>query len=87
MTFKKCFTILFLGYFVLGLLIIIPFMFLNVLGYVPVTINEIPRYGWVSLLLPFVYLPFMSLLSAFFNTVFFLVGKKVYERVNKSKHV
>ena len=87
MTFKKCFTILFLGYFVLGLLIIIPFIFLNMFGYVPITINGQPRYGLVALLLPFVYLPFMSLISAFFNALFFMVGKNVYERLNKSKDV
>ncbi len=87
MTFKKCFIILFFGYFFLGLLIIIPFMLLNIGGYLPITINNKPHYGWVSLLLPFVYLPFMSLISAFFNAIFFWVGRKVYHRLYKNETI
>jgi hypothetical protein len=77
MTFKVVFKSLFVGYLIIGMIVSIPFAILIIAGKMPIMINDKPQYGLIGLLIPFIYAPLCSAISALLNALVLLLGFKV----------
>ena len=84
MNLKQVFGRLFFGYLVVGMILGIPAMVLNFFGKVPIMFNDKPYYGFWGILIPLIYIPFFSVISAFLNSLLFLFGNRILTRFNKN---